>query len=157
MCFSDSVNCISLLLTTVFLGLCQLYLSDNVNYIFIILCERQGLTINQLRGGSRGACKVPGAAEQPQATVGRVRRWETGDSQVNLQCTIRVQLCWVPRKRAPEEAERVRGNREPYGRPRRQLARESDHLLVPEGGLQVTVGGGRARQPGLQGAVDPQE
>ena len=54
-----------------------------VNCISLILCERQGLTINQLRGGCRGACKVPGAPEPPQATAGRVRLWETGESQVN--------------------------------------------------------------------------
>ena len=59
----------------------------------LILCENQGLTINQLLGGCLGACKVPGAPEPPQALKSRespATAWETGDSQVNGHSAVRT-------------------------------------------------------------------
>ena len=142
-----------------FISLVQLYFMSLSTVFSLILCENQGLTINQLRGGCLGACKVPGAPEPPQASPGRVQRLGNGRlTGEQTLCRANLQQYWVPRKPREGEPERVRGSeRGRMGARGVNWRRESDHLLVPEGRLQVTVGRGGACQPGFQGAVDPQQ
>ena len=61
----------------------------------LILCENQGLTINQMRGGCLGACKVPGAPEPPQASPGRVQPQPGKRAQTHRQVNghSAVQTC----------------------------------------------------------------
>ena len=89
-----------------FISLVQLFFMSLSTVFSLILCENQGLTINQLLGGCLGACKVPGAPEPPQASPGRVHRLGNGRlTGERTLCRANLQQYWVPRK--PNQSESV--------------------------------------------------